>query len=129
MINLRALIGAALLSASLGLAQVPAHSVTLTWTDTQNPVGTTYNVYRAAGTCPAAAPTTVTPSTAFNLLGNTGGLTSTDTTVAAATTYCYLVSAISIGAQESVGNPLITMVVPANATTSFPPTNLKGTAK
>lgn len=28
-----------------------AHSVTLTWTDSSNPVGTTYNVYRATGLC------------------------------------------------------------------------------
>lgn len=31
-------------------AQAP-HSVTLTWDDTLNPPGTTYNIYRAVGLC------------------------------------------------------------------------------
>jgi hypothetical protein len=38
------------LAASLVFGQT-AHSVALTWTDTANPAGTTYSIYRATGQC------------------------------------------------------------------------------
>lgn len=36
---------------ALAAAQAPQHSATLTWTDSTNPAGTTYSVYRATGLC------------------------------------------------------------------------------
>jgi hypothetical protein len=54
-----------LLAAGLMFGQT-AHSVTLNWTDTLNPAGTTYNVYRAAGPCsgtPTFSKITATPLT------------------------------------------------------------------
>lgn len=40
--------------ACLLAAQTPTRTVTLTWEDTRNPTGTTYNVYRASGACSVA---------------------------------------------------------------------------
>lgn len=40
-----------LVSAVAVHAQALSHSVTLNWTDPNNPAGTTYNVYRATGLC------------------------------------------------------------------------------
>lgn len=37
--------------AGVTFAQAPTHSATLTWTDTANPAGTTYSVYRSQGLC------------------------------------------------------------------------------
>jgi hypothetical protein len=39
-----------LIASAMGLA-AQTHSATLTWTDTLNPAGTTYSVYRATGLC------------------------------------------------------------------------------
>lgn len=79
---------------ALGLAQT-THTVTLNWTDTANPVGTTYNAYRKPEACAGAA--------AFAKI-NTAPITAktyTDSGVAPGT-YCYHVTAVSsISAIES----------------------------
>src|SRR5258708_37655312 len=50
--HMRKLLAVAVLLFCAGAAQgQTTHSVSLTWTDTLNPVGTTYTVYRAAGLC------------------------------------------------------------------------------
>jgi hypothetical protein len=107
------------LLASLFLAlPLMAHSVTMTWADSLNPAGTTYNVYRAAGACPAAPPTVTPPTTeGFALL--VAGLTTkteTDSTVAGGAIYCYLVTAVVSGAESAPSN-----IAQAG---SFPPTML-----
>src|SRR5947209_7358359 len=40
-----------LLILSVSMLAQTSHSVALTWVDTSNPTGTTYNVKRATGTC------------------------------------------------------------------------------
>jgi hypothetical protein len=75
-----------------------SHQATLTWTDTANPGGITYNVYRATGQCPGAV---------FTLLaGHVSTLGYTDTTVAAQQDYCYQVRAFD-GATESVSGVIL----------------------
>ena len=61
-------------------------SVTLTWTDPVNPSGTTYQVYRASGTCPSPL---VWPAATFSIISGANGvsgLSYSDTTAALAQT-------------------------------------------
>lgn len=66
-------------------------TVTLTWTDTQNPTGTTYSVKRATGLC-SGTPTFSTVATAVT--------TKTYSEPVAVGNYCYVVTSI-LGAIES----------------------------
>lgn len=105
-----------LLLASFALAsaaQTQTHSVTLIWTDTANPTtGTSYNVYRLAGACPATAPT-VSALGGFALLNSAPLTTKTymDTSVTGGTTYCYGVTAVS-GTSQSAFSPTLPAAVP-----------------
>jgi len=87
------------------LAAQSAHTVALSWTDTTNPAGTSYNVYRAAGAC--------TGSPAFAKIGSTpvSVKTYTDSAVASAATYCYQVTAVLNGV-ESVPSNSVAAVIP-----------------
>src|SRR5574337_1472862 len=72
------------------------HSATLTWTDTQNPTGTTYSVYRATGLC-SGTPT-------FNKIASAVAvLTYVDTTVQPGN-YCYEVTATFNGMESTPSN-------------------------
>jgi hypothetical protein len=85
-----------LFSATVAAAQT-SHSVKITWTDTVNPAGTTYNVYKANTNC------TGTPT--FVKL-NTAPITTqsyTDTNVAAGT-YCYSATAVGPGGESAQSN-------------------------
>ena len=82
-----------LLAVSLG---AQTRSVVLTWADTQNPAGTTYNVYRAPGACPTSGTPAYVNITATPLAVKTF----TDP-VAIGTTNCYSVTAVS-GTTESL---------------------------
>lgn len=95
------------------------HSATLTWTDTVNPSGTLYDVYRLTGTCPTTAPTT---TSGFTLLNSSplSAKTYQDTTVAASTTYCYVVTALASGGTQSAPSPDAQAVIPS----AFPPSVL-----
>lgn len=99
------LLGALLAS---GLAAQSTHSVTLTWTDPNNPSGTTYNVYKMAAACPALPPATVAQAltVGFTKLNSAAitTLTSTDTAVSSGGTYCYVITAVS-GSTESNPSP------------------------
>jgi len=91
----------------------PPHSVTLAWQDTQNPSGTTYNAYRAAGDCittpPVFAKINLVPITSTNW---------TDQTVSDGR-YCYQVTAVDTAGNESApSNSAVAFVKP------FPPTTL-----
>lgn len=97
------------------LAQGQTHSVTLNWTDTLNPAGTTYSVYRATGLC-SGTPTFSKIASALTVL------TYVDTTVTPGN-YCYSVSATYAGMESAQSN---TAGAPVP---SFPPTSLTVVAK
>ncbi len=87
------------------LARPQPHSVTLNWQDDVNPVGTTYNVYRAAGKCSV--------SSLFSRL-NLAPITSKsfiDTNVAANTSYCYAATAVNASG-ESAYTPGVSATIP-----------------
>jgi fibronectin type 3 domain-containing protein len=84
-------------------AQAATHSATLTWSDTQNPSGTTYTIYRATGLCSG------TPTFAMLAAGVTA-MTYVDTTVTTGN-YCYGVEAVFSGV-SSVMSPTVVAAVP-----------------
>lgn len=93
------------------------HSVKLTWADTVNPTGTTYNVYKASGGCPAsgiptgASKLNATPVTV---------LTFTDSGITVAGSFCYYVTAVGSGGESAASNTA-SAVIPAPPAA---PTNL-----
>jgi len=110
-----------LLSAAAALAQ--SHNVTLTWTDTVNPTGTTYNAWRQTGTCPTTAPTTTTGFTQLNSAAISIKSYS-DSTVSAGLTYCYVVTAVGTTGPQSAPSNDAQAIVPG----AFPPSGLTVTA-
>lgn len=96
--------------------QAVPHTVTLTWSDTNNPAGTKYKPYRADGTCSAT-------SQFISLSSPITGLTYTDSTVVAGKTYCYAVTATDPTNQESAFSNTGAAIIPALPPTA--PTNLK----
>lgn len=80
-----------ILFAVSGLAQT--HSATITITDTLNPSGTVYNVYRASGTCPLPVSGAVTPLPGPPIAPNIATKTYTDNTVPVGV-FCYAVTAV-----------------------------------
>lgn len=95
------LMAAVLLLSASSLSAQGAHRVTLAWTDTVNPAGTTYSVYRAAGSC--AAPF-------VKIASGINALTFTDTTVAPGS-YCFSVTA-TVGGVESPRSMGMLAIVP-----------------
>ena len=94
--------------ASLAYGQA-SHSVTLTWTDTANPTGTTYNVYRATGLCSG--------NPAFSKMATTiAAKTYQDTTVTVGP-YCYYVTAALNGAESAPSVSAPATVLPFAPTT------------
>lgn len=98
-----------LICAGISLAQA-SHNATLTWTDTSNPTGTTYNVYRATGLC-SGTPTFSKLATAVTVK------TYQDTTVQPGG-YCFMVTAV-YNSVESAASNSASAAVPA-----FSPTGL-----
>lgn len=92
-----------------------SHSATLTWTDTANPVGTTYSVYRATGLC-SGTPTFSKLATAV------ASKTYLDSTVSPGN-YCYQVTATFSGVESAPSNSA------AAAVPSFAPTTLAVTVQ
>src|SRR5579872_3227588 len=107
---MKKLFAIALLAAGLASAQTLQHSATLTWTDTVNPSGTTYNVYRATGLC-SGTPTFSKLATAVT------PKTYQDTTVTPGS-YCFAVTAVFQGVESPMSNSVV-----ANVPT-FPPAQL-----
>lgn len=100
-----------------------SHQVTLVWTDTANPAGTTYNAFRQTGACPATAPTAITGFTQLNASA-IAVKAYTDSTVTGGQTYCYIVTAVpSTGPQSAPSNDAQAIVPGA-----FPPQGLTVTA-
>lgn len=97
----------------LSAAMAFGHSVTLTWVDTVNPAGTTYNIWRLAGTCPNPRPKT-TPPAGFTQI-NTQPITAmnyVDTTVSASTTYCYVGTAVAADGNQSAPSGEVQTTIP-----------------
>jgi hypothetical protein len=112
-----------LLLAFAGGLLAQTHTVTLTWTDTVNPAGTTYDAYRLTGSCPAQPPTT---TAGFTLL-NSSAITAksyADTSVIGGTTYCYVVTAVGSSGPQSAPSPDVQAIVPG----AFPPQTVTATA-
>ncbi len=92
------------------LAAAQTHSATLTWTDTLNPAGTTYSVYRATGLC-SGTPTFSKIASALAVK------TYLDTTVTPGN-FCFAVTATFQGVESAQSN---TAGAPVP---SFPPATL-----
>ena len=72
------------------------HSVVVNWVDALNPSGTTYNVYRASGTCASGG--------TFTEVGNgVSALTYTDANVPLGN-LCYYVTAVNSGLEGLPSN-------------------------
>lgn len=80
-----------------------AHSATITITDTTNPAGMSYNIYRGAGAC-STNPT-------LSKIGTTSTKTYTDSGLAAGT-YCYAATALDSLGDESAKSPTAQGVIP-----------------
>ena len=79
-----------------GAQNAPAHTAVVQWTDTLNPAGTVYNVYRQNAGCPNVPPTS---TAGFTLTApGVNGLSYVDPTVTSGT-YSYVVTAIVNGAE------------------------------
>lgn len=104
----------ALFAVAIAAAQ-SQHSVTLTWSDTTNPSGTTYNVYRAQGLCSG------TP-TFSKLAAAVPAKTYLDSTVTPGN-YCYEVTATANGMESAPSNTALAPVP------SFSPQNLSVTVQ
>ena len=102
------IIGVCLLTSAR--AQTFTATATLTWTDSINPSGTTYYVYRAAGTCPSPL---VWPASTFSIISGTTpitGLSYSDTTPLIAQTYCYTITSV-VGGISSGPSPTAQAVI------------------
>jgi hypothetical protein len=89
---------------AVGFGQVVPHTATLTWSDTANPTGTTYNVYRFAGLC-SGSPTftllasAIAPKTYQDASLNPGN-------------YCYVVTAVYQAAESVYSNSALAAALP-----------------
>lgn len=106
MTHLAALVTLLLLSEIVLSAQ---HSASLTWEDNLNPDGTTYNVYKASGTC-------LTGNTPTLIASDLTTLAYTDTTVTAGGSYCYYVTASGSG-EESGPSSMVDAQIPPDPLT------------
>ena len=84
-------------------AQAQSHQAALTWTAPSDAVaGSTYNVYRASGSCPVTAPGTLTwtklTATSISVL------TYTDTTITVGA-WCYYVTQVQVGIESNPSTP------------------------
>jgi hypothetical protein len=109
--QIRRLVVLLLLVAAPAFGQT-THSVKITWTDTTNPVGTTYGIYRASAPCstnPTLTKLNTAPITTMSY---------TDANVAAGT-YCYAGTAINAQGDESAksNQAPATIAAPPNAIT------------
>lgn len=103
------ILGLALLAAPLN-AQTQ-HRVVISWTDTVNPSGTVYSVYRATAAC-SANPTLT------KLTSGLTAMTYTDSTVTPGTTYCFAVTANGPGGESAFSNEAGAVIpTPPNAVT------------
>lgn len=97
---------------ALPLPAQTVHSVKVTWTDTANPAGTTYNIYKASAAC-SSSPTLTKLNTAPVTTQSY-----TDANVAPGT-YCYAATAVNTQGDESARSNQgpATIAPPPNAIT------------
>ena len=100
---MRRLLICALLSVGLPAATTP--TVNLGWTDTANPSGVTYSVYRSAGVCVGP----IQLSSAMKLASGLTALTYSDTTAAIGSSYCYGVTATVNGVESAPASGSVTV--------------------
>ena len=91
------------------------HSVTLTWTDTANPAGTTYSAYRATGLCSG--------SPVFSKIASAITVKTYEDSTVTPGNYCYQATA-TYGGMESAPSNTALAPVP-----SFAPTGLSVVVK
>ncbi len=91
-----------------GFAQSLIHRATLTWEDTLNPTGTTYNVYRTTEACSSATTFSATP-----LASGVTFKTYPDTTVTPGS-YCYEITAVYNNVESTPSNT-VTANVPSSS--------------
>ena len=96
-------------------AQAKSHSVNLSWTDTANPAGTTYNVYRATGLCSG---TPVFSKLATGVPIATVAAPYVDSTVTPGN-FCYQVTATVAGLESPASNSVNPSVLPFPVALSF----------
>ncbi len=101
-----------ILLAPLTLVAQTGRTVTLTWTDTANPAGTTYNVKRAVGLC-SGTPTFST------IISGVTAKTYADANVAVGN-YCYVVTAVFSGLESAASNTAGAGVLPVPPTLNSP---------
>lgn len=90
----------------------PTHQAALSWTDTVNPAGTRYNVYRSSPACPPAPYLQAD----FQLIASdVATMSYTDVGLLAATTYCYGISSVDLSGQEGIIGALL--FVPGSVST------------
>ena len=100
---------AVLMMATASFAQA-AHSVQITWTESDTTSGITYKTYRGSAACSASPTMTV-------LTSGITTLTSTDSTVTLGNSYCYYITATAPGLLESAPSNSVT----ANVNKAAPP--------
>lgn len=100
---------------ALGIPAQATHSVTLTWTDTLNPAGTTYSVYRATGLCSG------TP--VFSKIASAVTVKTYQDTTVTPGNYCYAATATANGMESAQSNTSLAPVP------SFAPTQLSVTVQ
>jgi len=100
---------------ALVLAAQTTHTATLTWNDTTNPSGTTYNIYRASGLC-SGNPSYTKIATSIT------AKTYVDSTVTPGN-YCYYATATFGGVESGPSNTALAPIP------SFAPTNLTVTVQ
>jgi len=96
-----------LIAFTLIISQTTTHVVTLTWTDSLNPTGTTYNVYRATGLCSGTL-------TFTQIVSGVAVKTYDDNGIAPGN-YCYQVTAFLGGVESDPSTQAFAKVKP------FPP--------
>lgn len=93
------------------LGQTAPKKVVISWTDTTNPAGTTYNVYRASAACSTNPTLTKLNAAPITTQGYT------DSNVAAGT-YCYAATAVGPGGESAQSNQAPAVILaPPNAIT------------
>jgi hypothetical protein len=112
-----------LLLLALALPAFAAHLISIGWTDSINPSGTKYNVYRLTGSCPTVPPQVSPPGGAWTpIASGVIATNATDGAVTPGTTYCYLVTAVVTGSESAPSN-----TTQAIEPIAFPPTMVQVT--
>jgi hypothetical protein len=89
------------------LLMFQSHYITISWTDNVNPAGTTYNIYRATGSCAASF---------TQIQSGVGVLSYNDSPITYPGTYCYYVTAYNASFSNPESVPSVSVIVTDPAT-------------